>query len=248
MQRITDIVDLATNQTGNDQDRPGRFVINDIVLFVPPTAISIHKEGLEYNYKSLRTKVSTKIASGNGVYHAQIKLVFPREGVLQLHRLICQIRNNPFVTIENEFINDSLNKYFYVNNVPNSFVVMGLQISNHPASPEAFICELDVRLFNPLPYTRVLGFKKDFLSQELKENKKAYYSHIVFPTRGNQFEGNKVLNYKEDIANKIAATQRSILNKRVNFSNEPVVNGLIEIRAKDSNAYKRYCNYLQIKV
>ena len=247
MQRITDIVDLATNQTGNDQDRPGRFVINDIVLFVPPTAISIHKEGLEYNYKSLRTKVSTKIASGNGVYHAQIKLVFPREGVLQLHRLICQIRNNPFVTIENEFINDSLNKYFYVNNVPNSFVVMGLQISNHPASPEAFICELDVRLFNPLPYTRVLGFKKDFLSQELKENKKAYYSHIVFPTRGNQFEGNKVLNYKEDIANKIAATQRSILNKRVNFSNEPVVNGLIEIRAKDSNAYKRYCNYLQIK-
>ena len=95
----------------------------------------------------------TKIATGNGVYHSQIKLTFPQEGILQLHRLICQIRNNPFVTIENEFISNSLNKSFYLakDSLVN-FVITGMQISNHQSSPNAFVCELDARLFNPIPY------------------------------------------------------------------------------------------------
>ena len=53
------------NNITNEQKVP--FWINDIKLFVPPTSISIHKEGLNYSVKSLRTKSSVKMASGNGV-------------------------------------------------------------------------------------------------------------------------------------------------------------------------------------
>ena len=80
-------------------DREANFVINDIELHIPPTAISIHKEGLEYAWKTLRSKVSTKIASGNGTYHAQVNITFAPDSLILLHRLISQIRNNPFVAI-----------------------------------------------------------------------------------------------------------------------------------------------------
>ena len=79
------------------------FTINDMDLYVPPTAISVHKENLEYSFKTLRNKISTKVASGNGTIHIQIDLLFSYNHLLELHRLICQIRNIPLVYIKNNF-------------------------------------------------------------------------------------------------------------------------------------------------
>ena len=139
------------------------FQINDIDFIVPPTNISVHKEGLNYSVKSLRTKSSVKIASGNGVYHAQINLTIPPQEFLSLHRLICQIKNNPFVYVKNSFLKDSLeheeikgsgSKHLF-------FTTMGLNINNHPGAPGSFVVELDLRYFNNKPYIENLGFNSD---------------------------------------------------------------------------------------
>jgi hypothetical protein len=139
------------------------FQINDIDFIVPPTSISVHKEGLNYSVKSLRTKSSVKIASGSGIYHAQINLTIPPEEFLSLHRLICEIKNNPFVYVRNNFLKDSLEKeeIYKSNNKHLFFTVMGLNINNHPGAPGTFIVELDLRYFNNKPYIENLGFNDD---------------------------------------------------------------------------------------
>ena len=45
------------------------FIINDIELVVPPTNIIVNKEDMYWNWKTLRTNVSTKISSGQGFCH-----------------------------------------------------------------------------------------------------------------------------------------------------------------------------------
>ena len=140
------------------------FQINDIDFIVPPTSISVYKEGLNYSVKSLRTKSSVKIASGNGIYHAQINLTIPPKELLALHRLICQVKNNPFVCVNNNFLKESLETKEEYENAPGNylyFTLMGLNINNHPSSPGSFIVELDLRYFNSKPYMENLSFFDD---------------------------------------------------------------------------------------
>lgn len=139
------------------------FQINDVFFTVPPTNISVHKEGLNYSVKSLRTKSSVKVASGNGIYHAQVTIVVPPKDLLRLHRIICQIKNNPFVYINNAFLKDSLDaeEEGSGRNFSLFFTAMGLNINNHPSSPGSFIVELDLRYFNNKPYIENLRFKND---------------------------------------------------------------------------------------
>lgn len=140
------------------------FQINDIDFIVPPTSISVHKEGLNYSIKSLRTKSSVKIASGNGIYHVQVNITIPPKELLSLHRLICQVKNNPFVYVENQFLKDSLEvdtQTDHGSQIDIYFTVMGLNINNHPASPGSFIVELDLRYFNSKPYIENLSFFND---------------------------------------------------------------------------------------
>ncbi len=103
MRQLNNIPGLLEDELVED-----RFVINDISLHVPPTAISVHKEGLEYSWKTLRSKVSTKVLSGNGVFHAQVNITFAPDSLVLLHRLIVQVRNNPFVMVRNNFLDASI--------------------------------------------------------------------------------------------------------------------------------------------
>jgi hypothetical protein len=230
-------------------EKPGNFIINDIELHVPPTAISVHKEGLHYSMKALRTKVTTKILSGSGVYHAQVKITFPQDSLVLLHRLICEVKNSPFISVKNKFISDSMGR-----NLPGmpdtqrrveSFTVMGLQITNHPSSPNAFLCELDLRLFNHKPYTRYFGYRKEFLD---KIDGK-YYAHPVFDYNNVK---NKILleNIFEENTNEKTSTR--LVGQAVNASFDPTrinnfQSNILIKDARDSNAYKRYANYLQVK-
>ena len=52
------------------------FTINDIDLEIAPQAISIQQEDLVYNWKTLRTKSSTKIPSGHGQTLVQVRIPF----------------------------------------------------------------------------------------------------------------------------------------------------------------------------
>jgi hypothetical protein len=216
------------------------FWINDIGLFIPPTSISIHKEGLNYSIKSLRTKSSVKMASGNGVYHIQINMVFPPDALLQLHRLICQVKNNPFVFIENDFIKDSL-EVDPLNRSANHVyaTMMGLNVTNHPASPGTFTVELDLRYFNEKVYSENLGFKYEHAHEFFTGDRIVNVSFDIFDTEVinvvSEKEIDKSLHTPRHKTNVISS---SIKNKSIGTHKV--------VRPRDSIVYKRYCNYLQV--
>ena len=223
MSRFNSIVNLETRSLNEVN-----FWVNDIPLYVPPTSISIHKEGLHYSTKTLRTRSSTKIGSGNGIFHVQVTLTFPSDGLLQLHRLICQVKNNPFVFIENQFLFESFIPKDTLNNNNYHgiyFTLMGLNVVNHPSSPGAFTCELDLRLFNWRAHTLSMGFKDDFYETIYKDNE---YKKVSFSVFGNQ---------KSDY---------SVIGKE-NKGSEYKINTAKVLRPRQSKVYVRYCNFIQVQ-
>jgi hypothetical protein len=214
------------------------FWINDIGLFVPPTSISMHKEGLNYSIKSLRTRVSTKVLSGNGIYHAQINLTFPPDGLVQLHRLICQIKNNPFVFIKNSWIQKTIDNtksngdVFY-------FTVMGLNIINHPSSIGSYNVELDLRYFNEKVYDANLRYVEDWGYDLVKNDQKQRVSFSCIEGEENIISITK----QEESGNLSIREIENSLKSEAGALN-PIVSFAVT-EPKDSKAYVRYSNYLQ---
>ena len=241
MRQLNNIPDLLKD------DFTSRFIINDIELHVPPTAISVHKEGLEYSWKTLRSKVSTKVLSGNGVFHAQISITFPADSIVLLHRLISQVRNNPFVMVENNFLSQSISDTHKSAKQKNYFTLFGFNISNHPSSPGAFLVELDLRYFNYKPYGNLLNYKKDFVHKTITGTKVFEYVHSVFPPEGSQKVSPVKKSEQEFSINGSNRTNSLAASHWEKLKIVPQAGVGITSSPKDSNAYKRYCNFLQLK-
>ena len=127
------------------------FVINDIALTVPPTNISIRKEDMVWQWKTLRTNASTKIPSGRGIVQVSVRLIFVPQHFLEMHRLITQFKHSPFCYIENALIRDSIVPD-WLNSQMMAFTMTGLNVQNMTGSPGTFIVDLDLRWFNYAPY------------------------------------------------------------------------------------------------
>ena len=222
------------------------FYINDIGLPIDPMNIQVYKEGLTYSYKTLRTKSSAKVISGNGVLHLSLSLIFDEESTLHLHRLVCQLKNSPFVQITNVFVTQSVldSKERQTILMPESsaipvyFTLSSFQISPMPESPQAYICELDLRYFNHAPYQSNLAFKKEY--KTIANDKGEEYTFSIYK---DEQQNNKIL------FNKIKQSNVTT-NRKVNIFGELIKRELISestrtVFAKDSDAYVRYCNFLQ---
>lgn len=225
------------------------FVINDIELPIAPLNIAVQKEDLAYKYKTLRTKATTKIGSGRGVYNLQLTFVFPHEMLLMLHRLIIQIRNCPFVYIKNDYIRSAVSGLSdRKSNI--FFTVTNFHIRSHDKSPNAFLVNLDLRYFNYQPYAENLVFKKDLWTKNFKSNfqggeggENTQLTIPVFdrrkPTVKTNFQRNETLTTsRRDFNNLIGQLEEDIKE----FEDYGHVAG-----PTVSNIYVRYYNQLQIK-
>ena len=76
------MLDMPLTQSDADLGlRKEVFVINDIALLVPPTAISVQKEDLTFTWRTLRTRSSTKVPTGHGRHPRQSMPVARIRGV-----------------------------------------------------------------------------------------------------------------------------------------------------------------------
>jgi len=139
------------------------FIINDLNLKIPPTNISIQKEDLVYQWKTLRSNASTKLPSGHGQIGIQVVIPFVGSQVLMMHRLVVELRNNPFCFIENRFIRESI--------VPDwptgqnmAFTMTGLAIAPMNGSSDTWNVQLDLTWFNYSPYTHNFLYRKDWVT------------------------------------------------------------------------------------
>ena len=240
LNNIPNILERNIDQKVNSEEK--NFLINDIYLYVPPTSISFHKENLEYSYKSLRSRVSTKILSGNGSFHAQVNITIPPEGIVQLHRLICQVRNSPFVYIENKFIQDSM--LIVSERRGLLFTLFGINVQNHPSSPTSWLVELDLRYFNHKPYIENINFKRHV---EDGFKKGVFYKNDVFDAF---IKNAKVANESSRfLARKSSSNKVNIQTYLTNkeFFNNSYYELVKTKNPTQSDAYVTYSNFLQIK-
>jgi murein DD-endopeptidase MepM/ murein hydrolase activator NlpD len=145
------------------------FVINDIDLHVPPTDIDIRQEDLVWNWRTLRTKSSTKVPSGNGQIAIHINIVFSNSMLMDLVRLIVQFRHSPFCYIENRFLRESI--------VPDwprhqnmAFTMTALNVVPLDGSPDTWVVQLDLTWFNYFPYLHNFLYREDWNTKWLKIN------------------------------------------------------------------------------
>lgn len=143
------------------------FIINDIDLQIAPSAIQINQEDLLYSWKTLRTSVSTKIATGRGQIRINCRIYFTNSMLLDLHRLIVELKQSPFCVINNRYIRESI--------VPDwpqwqqmAFTLNSMQIAPLIDSSDTWVCELDLTWFNYLPYSHNLLFREEWSTDWIK--------------------------------------------------------------------------------
>jgi len=227
------------------------FVINDIFLPIAPLSINIQKDNFNWGYKTLRTKTTTKLASGRGQILIQLKLLFTSEMILMLHRLIIQVRNNPFVCIDNRYIKESIGGY---DNRNLHCTVTGLRISSYQPANSSFEMELDLKLFNYIPYSLDLKYIPDLETLYTSQGNNRYTS-LTFPVFATKVINNKLsyepllleYEYSDPEKTPVIKTQvdsnLSIFKKFKKYADL----GIQESLPYKSAAYVRYYNWLQIK-
>lgn len=148
------------------------FIINDIALSIPPTNIVISKEDVYWNWKTLRSKSSTKVPSGQGFCQVTVNIIFTPNLILHLHRLIVEIKHNPFVSVENRFLRDSLFPYTSFGNQEiieqMAFAVSNFHVNEAPGLPGTMVVRMDMKYFNYKPYTPNYLYKKDYLTLPIR--------------------------------------------------------------------------------
>ena len=252
------------------------FIINDIELMIPPTNININKEDMYWNWKTLRSRRSTKVASGQGFCQIGLNIIFTPDLLLHLHRLIVQIKNSPFCFIENQFVRDNLAPNWEITKFM-AFTVSAFNVSNVQGMPGTFRVQLDLKWFNYEPYGSNFLYKKDFLTypiQDIKDNR-TYYRYTIPTIVGRDLLSDYVKiwssykerqhvekynlsieyeNYRTALDNKVAEkiTGEAILGAFTGFINDgrPLPSLIMPSDPSlpfDSNIYKRYINDLQLK-
>src|SRR5579863_7736018 len=86
------------------------FIINDLTLRIPPTAIKISKDSQNYQWQTLRTNTSQKTKSGHSTITIEFTAAFVGDNDINnlLKPLIAELRYMSFCFVENEFIRENL--------------------------------------------------------------------------------------------------------------------------------------------
>lgn len=194
----------AFKKSGKNVDPNAVFVINDIELIIPPTQITVKKENMHWNWKTLRTKVATKIASGSSSNYVGLTIVFTPDLLLSLHRLIVQFKSSPFCYVENNFLRQSLCGELPVyQNM--AFTMVNFNVSNMPGYPGTFIVQLEMKWFDYRSYTPNFLFKDEWQTLPLRissDSTEANNKYAIFtiPTvvGANYTKAPTILTYSEE--------------------------------------------------
>jgi len=153
---MTAFTDPVTGEVHDD-----RFVINDIVLSIPPTEIQISKQPQNFRYQGLRSKASTKVKSGHSLINITFRIPFVGEKDIneKLRPLLAQFRLTPFCAIENEHIRNTI--------LGNSGENMALCLSEYSIIteeefPDTIWVSFSFIWFNYYPFSTSFLFKKEF--------------------------------------------------------------------------------------
>ncbi len=261
------------NKTNSNVDPNAVFVINDIELIIPPTQIVVKKENLHWSWKTLRSKISTKIASGNAINYIGVTIAFTPDLILHLHRLITQFKQSPFCYVRNKFIRQAIAGDWPVyQNM--AFTMTSLNVSNMPGFPGSFIVQIEMKYFDYRTYTPNFLFKDEWKTKPIRltsssDDLNDRFAIMTIPTvvGANYQKAPTILTYEaesvdplssysmvleetRDKGGKLTLNDLMMTHAGVVFDLLPLPNRMQRSRPVPpylSNIYIRYINDLQMK-
>lgn len=227
------------------------FVINDISLSIPPEYIQIQKEDLQYQWKVLRSRVSTKYNSRHGQNVVHVRIPYKYSDAVELHRLITELSNSPYCSVENLLLRESF--------VPNwnysqkmAFSLVDFALSPYPGSSDTFVVELKFVWFNYFPYMHNWLYRKEWSTEWLSYGAKSIKKTIGWNINeygersGHRWDNivdqstEENLTDEDIVESKLFGTLYDLLPLPDRM--EPAD---FTYNARDSLIYKRYINFLQ---
>ena len=160
------------------------FQINDIALRIPPSNISVSREDLTHTNRVIRSKVTTKTPSGHGYLGVQLTGAVKYSQMMDLHRLIVQVQNSPFVYVKNDFLRETafggMEKFDNM-----AFTVNAMNLAPMPGSSDTFVYQIEMQYFNYKPYTDNFLYRLDWTTKKLvEENAKSNSDYFIRKTIG----------------------------------------------------------------
>ena len=149
---------MPKSATVNEHD--STFVINDIELAIPPTAISIRKNAKNWTWQTLRTKNATKVKSGHGTIDIDVTatIVGTQNINERLIPLIAQLKATPICFIENQYIREDIQPR---GGKSMAFIMKNMSVTVRPELVDTVVVNFSFGWFNYLPYAKSFEFKRD---------------------------------------------------------------------------------------
>lgn len=137
------------------------FVINDVVLDIPPTHISINKVNSLNKMKAIRTPSSIKFRSGKANLTVTLDLFFVDGDSInnKLRFLVAQFSLTPFCYVENRHLRDSILGADDKGQTM-SLALQNMSIRTVPGQPGLLNAQLSFVWFNYKPYTQKMNYKR----------------------------------------------------------------------------------------
>jgi hypothetical protein len=141
--------------------------INDVSFTVGPRSISVQKENLSYKFQVLRENGGTKTPSGHGMAVSHLSIPIPQQDLLKLHRLLIQIKRNPFVFAENRLLRQQMVPHWPLEQNM-AWTVSNAILQTTAGSPNLFNLELTLQFFNYRPFAENFLFREDWVSEDIR--------------------------------------------------------------------------------
>lgn len=160
---------------------PDTFIINDVVLRIPPTEIHVDKQAFNHKWVTLRTQQIRQAKSGHSVARVSFELIFSgAPDMVNLVKLVAGLRATPFCTVRNDYLEkvlgrpdntspnqkDPTNVYKTLQPIMLGLTSMSFTTLGHEGRPGCVRGTFDFIWFNYLPFTQIVAYKTgDDLSQ-----------------------------------------------------------------------------------
>ena len=151
---------------------PDLFAINDVVLQIPPTQITVNKNSFKNEWSTLRTSSARKVKSGYSIAEVNLEIIFQGEDIAaKLVPLIAGLRSTPFAAVHNPYLEDLLLNNELLSSDENTSSTIGFRTivlaltqatfttQGHEGKPGCIKAFLSFIWFNYLPYTPVWAYK-----------------------------------------------------------------------------------------
>jgi hypothetical protein len=135
------------------------FIINDVTLAIPPTAIRIDKQNIHYKWHTLRSSHPAKVKSGHGQIQVSLSIYFVGTKAINegLRRLVVQLEHSPFAYVDNRYLRDNIAPGTN-NNM--AFTILDFTVRTEPGLVDALVLDLDMTWFNYFPFSRNFMYRE----------------------------------------------------------------------------------------